>query len=55
MKKLDDVLYMYSVASKSRPIQEKHTIAHAQAHIEVFRSVINCMHKSNFWPHIFTT
>ena len=44
-----------------KPFQERHVIAHAIAHArthihaKVFRYVLNCMRKWNFWLHFFPT
>ena len=44
-----------------KPFQERHAIAHAIAHAgththaKVFKCVLNCMRKWNFWLHFFPT
>ena len=41
----------------TRPFQERRAIACAYAHTrrKAIKSVVNFMHKSNFWLHVFTT
>ena len=49
------ILWKNNRYTNNRPFQERRAIAcgHAHTHTEAFRSVSNCMCKSNFWLHLF--
>ena len=49
------ILWKNNRYTNNRPFQERRAIAcgHAHTHAEAFRSVSNCMCKSNFWLHLF--